>query len=63
MTASDVEEALDAPNEVIVQETLKFWVKKGVLKEEKSKDEGMCRYRVMEVYEATSPKTKPRTSL
>ncbi|TIB40487.1 hypothetical protein E3P86_00658 [Wallemia ichthyophaga] len=45
MTASDVEEALDAPNEVIVQETLKFWVKKGVLKEEKSKDEGMCRRR------------------
>lgn len=63
MTAEEVEEELDAPNEVIVHDTLKFWVKKGVLKEEKSKDDVVCRYRVMEVYEPTSPKSKPRTSL
>ena len=63
MSAEEIEEELDAPNSAIVEDTLRFWVKKGVLKEEKDKDESACRYRVMEVYEAASPKSKPRTSL
>lgn len=63
MSAQDVEEQLEAPNSVIVQDTLAFWVKKGVLKEEKLRDEDMAMYRVLEQYEATSPKSKPRTSL
>ncbi|TIA85251.1 hypothetical protein E3P99_04037 [Wallemia hederae] len=63
LTAEEVEEELYAPNSAIVEDTLRFWMKKGVLKEEKDKDESACRYRVMEVYEAASPKSKPRTSL
>ncbi|TIC68002.1 hypothetical protein E3Q03_01716 [Wallemia mellicola] len=63
MTAQDIEEQLEAPNSVIVQDTLAFWIKKGVLKEEKLRDEDIAVYRVLEHYEATSPKSKPRTML
>ena len=61
LSLNDLSDKLNVSNEIIEDDGLKFWIKKGILKQ--VKDENNKVFRILENYEPPSPKSKPRTSL